>query len=198
MAAVRDGQSADTTMGFTPAGGLPMGSRSGDLDPGVTTYLLQQTGMTAAELGRLVNHDSGLLGISEISSDMRDLLAHESADPRAGEAIAVFCYAAKKQIGAYAAALGGVDGLVFTGGIGEHCASIRSRICDGLQFLGIDLDPTRNDSNAEIISSDTSRVTVRVLRTDEELVIAQAVRTLLATIPGIPSRTRPAATFHSE
>ena len=179
MAAVRDGRSMDTSMGFTPAGGLPMGTRSGDLDPGVALFLMRRAEMTEASLRQMMNRESGLLGISETSSDMRDLLSRESDDPRAGEAIAVFCYAAKKQLGAYAAALGGLDSVVFTGGIGENCASIRSRICDGLRFLGISLDPTRNESNSEIISADGSRVIVRVLHTDEEHMIAQSVRCLL-------------------
>ena len=181
MAAVRDGCSVDTSMGFTPAGGLPMGTRSGDLDPGVALYLMRSAGMTETGLRQVINHESGLLGISGSSSDMRDLLSRESDDPRAGEAIAVFCYAAKKQFGAYAAALGGLDSVVFTGGIGENCPSIRSRICDGLGFLGISLDPTRNESNSEVISADGTRVTVRVLHTDEEQRIARSVRSLLET-----------------
>ncbi len=181
MTAVHEGRSVDTTMGFTPAGGLPMTTRSGDLDPGVMLYLLRLEGMTEPRLRALLNHDSGLRGISESSADMRDLLQRESADPEAGEAIAYFCQAAKKQVGAYAAALGGLDEVVFSGGIGEHCHSIRSRICDGLQFLGIQLDSTLNDSNAGIISSDRSQVTVRVLPTDEELMIARSVRSQLST-----------------
>jgi acetate kinase len=123
----------------------------------------------------MVNHESGLLGISETSSDMRDLLDHEKQDIRAAEAVALFCYQAKKWIGAYAAALGGVDTLVFAGGIGENASPVRTRICEGLGFLGIKLDDSRNAESAVVISNDTSRVTVRVIRTDEELIIARSV-----------------------
>jgi acetate kinase len=173
LAAVRDGRCIDTSMGFTPTAGLPMGTRSGDLDPGLVSYLALTESMTAMQFQTLVNHESGLLGISETSADVRDLLARESSDPRAAEALALFCYQAKKWIGAFAAALGGVDTLVFAGGIGENAAPVRKRICDGLNFLGIQIDDEANDRHAQRISTGTgSSVTVRVIRTDEESVIA--------------------------
>ncbi len=175
MAAVRDGSSIDTSMGFTPASGFPMSSRSGDLDPGLVRFLARTEHMTAARFDRMVNHESGLLGVSEISSDVRDLLAQESTDERAAEAVQLFCYQVRKCIGALAAALGGVDTLVFAGGIGENAPLIRARICDGLGFLGIEVDPQRNASNAPLISQDAARVKLRVIRTDEELMIARSV-----------------------
>jgi acetate kinase len=175
LAAVRDGHSIDTSMGFTPTAGVPMSTRSGDLDPGLVSYLARTDDMTATRFHHMVNHESGLLGVSETSSDMRDLLAQEAADVRAAEAVALFCYQVKKWIGAFAAALGGVDTLVFAGGIGEHAALVRARICEGLSFLGIELDGSRNADAAGVISTDTSRVTVRVIRTDEELMIARSV-----------------------
>jgi acetate kinase len=175
IAAVRDGRSVDTSMAFTPAAGLMMSTRSGDIDPGLVSFLARSEGMTAAKFDQMVNHDSGLLGVSETSSDMRDLLARESEDVRAAEAVSLFCYQAKKWIGAYAAVLGGLDTLVFAGGIGENAAPIRAGICSGLEFLGIELHQSRNREAADIISTDTSRVTVRVIRTDEELMIARSV-----------------------
>jgi len=135
--------------------------------------------MSAKQFYEMVNHKSGLLGVSEISSDLRDLLAHEAGDVRAAEAVALFCYQAKKWIGSFAAALGGLDALVFTGGIGENASLIRERICDGLGFLGIELNPQRNAANAPLISPDAGRVNVRVIRTDEELMIARSVTRLL-------------------
>ena len=182
MAAVRDGKPVDTTMAFTPAAGLVMSTRSGDIDPGLIAFLARNDQMTAAQFTRMVNHESGLLGISETSPDMRDLLVRESADVRAAEAIALFCYQAKKWIGAYAAVLGGLDTLVFTGGIGENSAVIRARICDGLGFLGIELDEQQNAANAGTISPTASRAAVRFIRTDEEMVIARAVCKFLETI----------------
>jgi acetate kinase len=175
LAAVRDGRSIDTSMGFTPAAGLPMSTRSGDLDPGLLDYLSRSEGLTTTALHRMLLHESGLLGVSETSGDMRDLLAAEAHDVRAAEAVALFCYQAKKWIGAFAAALGGVDTLVFAGGIGEHAPVIRQRICDGLGFLGIELHDERNAATDSIISTDTSRATVRVIPTDEALMIAAAV-----------------------
>ena len=175
MAAVHAGQGMDTSMGFTPASGLVMSTRSGDLDPGLVSYLLRTEGMTAAQFQHLVNHESGLLGVSESSSDMRDLLALEAADVRAAEAVALFCYQAKKWIGSLAAALGGIDTLVFAGGMGENCAAIRSRICAGLGFLGIEVNATRNENHEAVISTASGRVAVRVIRTDEELMIARQV-----------------------
>ncbi len=175
LAAVRGGQCIDTSMGFTPAAGLVMGRRSGDLDPGLVAYLASTEGMTPQQFHELVNHQSGLLGVSEISSDMRELLALENTDTRAAEAVTLFCYQAKKWIGSFAAALGGLDTLVFSGGIGENCPSIRARICEGLGFLGIELNEARNEENAAVTSTQTGRVTVRVIRTDEELMIARSV-----------------------
>ncbi len=175
MAAVRNGKSIDTTMAFTPAAGLVMSTRSGDLDPGLMTFLAQTERMTPPQFDRMVNKESGLLGVSETSSDMRDLLAREAKDIRAAEAVGLFCYQAKKWIGAYAAALGGLDTLVFAGGIGEHSGPVRARICEGLEFLGIKLDRSRNAAHADIISSKASRVAVRIIRTDEELMIARSV-----------------------
>jgi acetate kinase len=172
LAAVRNGQCIDTSMGFTPTAGLVMGTRSGDLDPGLMSYLASTEAMSAAQFRTMVNHESGLLGVSETSADVRELLERENADPRAGEALRLFCYQAKKWIGAFAAALGGVDTLVFAGGIGENAAPVRRRICAGLEYLGIDIDEAANGRHAQRISSPASRVTVRVIRTDEESVIA--------------------------
>ncbi|MEO6993651.1 MAG: acetate/propionate family kinase [Lacunisphaera sp.] len=181
LAAVSEGRSMDTTMAFTPAAGLMMSTRSGDIDPGLSSFLARSEQMTPAQFDELVNNESGLLGVSGISSDLRDLLAQESVDARAAEAVAMFCYQTKKWIGAYAAALGGLDTLVFAGGIGENQVSVRARICTGLSFLGLALDESRNAESAAIISTDTSRVTVRVIRTNEELMIARSVRRLLET-----------------
>jgi acetate kinase len=179
LAAVRDGKSMDTSMGFTPTAGLVMSTRSGDLDPGLAPYLARTEQMTTKQFYEMVNHESGLLGVSETSSDMRDLLDREKQDVRAAEAVALFCYQAKKWIGSYAAALGGLDTLVFAGGIGENAPIVRARICDGLGFLGIGLNKARNARNAAVISTDASRATVRVIRTDEELTIARSVCRIL-------------------
>ncbi len=175
MAAVLGGKSLDTTMAATPASGLVMSSRAGDLDPGLVAFLEQADGLSPEKFRHLVTFESGLLGVSETSSDMRDLLAAERDDPRAADAVALFCYAAKKWIGALAAVLGGLDTLVFAGGIGENAAPVRARICAGLEFLGIVLDEAANQANAPIISSPAARVAVRVIRTDEEVQIARSV-----------------------
>ena len=175
LAAVRDGKSIDTSMGFTPTAGLVMSSRSGDLDPGLVSYFARTEQMSATQFQEMVTHASGLLGVSEISSDLRDLLAREFDDVRAAEAVALFCYQAKKWIGSFAAALGGLDTLVFAGGIGENAPLVRGRICDKLGFLGIELNEGRNTKNASLISIDGGRVAVRVIRTDEELMIARSV-----------------------
>jgi acetate kinase len=180
IAAVRDGKSIDTSMGFTPTAGLVMSTRSGDLDPGLAPYLARTEHMTIKQFYEMVNHASGLLGVSETSSDMRDLLAQEAHDIRAAEAVALFCYQAKKWIGAFAAALGGLDTLVFAGGIGENAPLVRACICDGLGFLGIALGESRNAETAGVISADASRVTVRVIPTDEDLMIARSVCRILA------------------
>jgi acetate kinase len=179
LAAVRGGRSMDTSMGFTPTSGMPMGTRSGDLDPGLAPYLARTGQVTPARFNDIVNHESGLLGVSETSADMRDLLEREGQDVRAAEAVDLFCYQARKWIGAFAAVLGGLDTLVFSAGIGEHCPAVRARICEGLSFLGIELDAARNAGTAPVISTDGGRVSVRVIATDEELMIAQSVRRLL-------------------
>lgn len=179
LAAVHNGQSIDTSMGFTPAGGVPMGTRSGDLDPGVTWYMMQNENLSAEQLNHLINYESGLLGVSETSSDMHDLIEQQETDTRAAEAVDLFCYQIKKCIGAYSAVLGGLDTLVFSGGIGEHAALIRARICSELEFFGINIDQKSNAGNAAVISTQTSQVTVRVMHTDEELMIATSVSHML-------------------
>jgi acetate kinase len=175
LAAIRDGRSIDTSMGFTPNSGLPMGTRSGDIEPGIAPYLALVDGLDADGFQRLVTHEAGLLGISETSSDMRDLLARQLVDVRAAEAVCYFCYQAKKWIGAYAAALGGLDTLVFSGGIGESSPEIRAKICSDLAFLGIVIDDERNGNSAGIISAAGAPVTVRVIATNEELMIARSI-----------------------
>ncbi len=179
LAAVHHGKSVDTSMSFTPTAGVPMSTRSRDLDPGLHWYLARTQGLDAKCYSEMVNFQSGLLGVSETSSDMRDLLAHETQDVRAAEAVAMFCYQIKKWIGGFAAALGGLDTLIFAGGIGENAPPVRARICDGLGFLGIELDESRNEQTAEVISTNAGRVSVRVIHTDEELMIARSVIRLL-------------------
>ena len=179
LAAVADGKSIDTSMGFTPAAGVPMGTRSGDLDPGLVDYMARTANMDAKKFDEMANFKSGLLGVSETSADMRDLLKAEANDPRAADAVALFCYHVKKYVGAYAAVLGGLDTLVFSGGIGEKAPVVRARICSDLQFLGIEIDASRNEQNADLISTDGGHVKVRVIRTDEERVIARSVCRLL-------------------
>jgi propionate kinase len=180
LAAVRGGRCIDTSMGFTPTGGLMMGTRSGDLDPGLLSYLAREGSLSAAELDDLTSRRSGLLGVSDTTADVRALLAIEAADPRAGEAIALFCYQVRKGIGAFAAALGGLDTLVFAGGIGENAFPIRERICENLGYLGLRIDASRNAANAAVIAADVSQVVVRVIPTDEEVTIAEAVHSLTA------------------
>ena len=175
LAAVRGGKPVDTSMSFTPTAGVPMSTRSGDLDPGLLWYLARTEKMSAKQFNELVNFQSGLLGVSETSSDMHDLLGRETQDVRAAEAVALFCYQVKKWIGAFAAALGGLDALVFAGGIGENAPTVRARICDGLGFLGIELEEKRNAANEDVISVEGGRVAVRVIHTDEELMIARTV-----------------------
>jgi acetate kinase len=183
LAAVRDGLPVDTSMAFTPTAGIPMSTRSGDLDPGLVWYLARTEKMSAKQFNEMVNFQSGLLGVSETSSDMHDLLEHETQDVRAAEAVALFCYQVKKWIGAFAAALGGLDTLVFAGGIGENAPTVRIRICEGLGFLGIELEEKQNLTSAAVISTASSRVAVRVMHTDEESMIAKTVcRVLNLTI----------------
>ncbi|WP_257326253.1 acetate/propionate family kinase [Pseudoalteromonas rhizosphaerae] len=179
MAAVLDGRCIDTSMGFTPCGGLVMGSRCGDLDPGVIHYIKLHENINSQQCNHLLNHQSGLLGVSEISADMRDLLPLENTDQRAAQAIELFCYQAKKWLGAYSASLNGLDTLVFSGGIGENAASVRAKICAGMQYLGIELDQTRNNNHESIISIAGGAVTVHVIHTDEEQMIASMVCELL-------------------
>jgi acetate kinase len=173
MSAVRDGRPIDTTMGFTPTGGFMMGTRSGDLDPGIAAYLLNQKDYDGRRLEQLVNHESGLLGVSGISSDMKTLLEKQASEPSAAMAVEMFCYQLRKQIGSFAAALGGIDLLVFTGGIGERAAPIRREVCLGLQHLGIQLDLQANEAHADVISSAQSACLVRVIPTNEDLMIAR-------------------------
>ncbi|MHB1094500.1 acetate/propionate family kinase [Thiobacillus sp.] len=175
LAAVRDGKPVDTSMSFTPTAGVLMSTRSGDLDPGLIWYLTRTENMSAKQFNEMVNFQSGLLGVSETSSDMRDLLEREAQDVRAAEAIALFCYQIKKWIGGFAAALGGLDTLVFSGGIGENAPVIRARICAGLGFLGIEIEDQQNTENEGVISTTPGRVAVRVMHTDEEQMIAKTV-----------------------
>jgi acetate kinase len=178
--AVKNGKSQDTTMGMTPTGGLVMSTRCGDMDPGVILFLLRQQGLTPDDLDNLLNKRAGLLGVSEISSDVQDLLAAEDHEPQAAAALALFCHQARKFIGALTAVLGGLETLVFTGGIGENSSIIRQRLSQNLEFLGIVLHPDRNNAHAPIISRADSRVTVRVMKTNEELMIARHTHALLA------------------
>jgi len=180
LVALRDGRSVDTSMGFTPAGGVSMGTRSGDLDPGLAWHMFRTEGMDSKHWNEMVNFQSGLLGVSETSSDMRDLLCREAQDSRAREAVDLFCYQVKKWIGSFAAALGGVDLIVFAGGVGENAPLVRERICDGLGFLGIELDQKRNFANEGVISTVSAKVGTRIVHTDEESVIAATVRRVVA------------------
>jgi acetate kinase len=173
LVAVRNGRSIDTTMGLTPVSGVPMSTRSGDLDPGLPLYFARTEGLNPDQFSDLVNFRSGLLGISETTSDMKQLIEHENEDPRARETVDFFCYHIKKAIGSLAATLDGVDTLIFTGGMGEKAPKIRSRICDGLSFLGIDIDAVSNSSNSPVISSSNSQVNVMVIHTDESSTIAK-------------------------
>ncbi|MET4081944.1 acetate kinase [Pedobacter sp. UYP30] len=179
LAAIKDRKSVDTSMGFTPASGLTMSTRSGDIDPGVAWYLQKFEKLTPSQFNHMVNHESGLFAISETTADMQQLLKLEQKDKRAAEAVDFFCYQCVKWIGAFTAALGGLDTLIFSGGIGEHAPKIRERICAKLRFLGIDLDVPKNEKNEEVISKSASKISVRVMKTNEELIIAQSVCTAL-------------------
>lgn len=182
MCAIRDGRSIDTSMGFTPAGGIPMGTRSGDLDPGVLLHLLRNRGLSIDDVEHLVNHGAGLKGMAG-SSDMAELVARANGrDASALAAIELFAYSIKKQLGAYAAALGGLDCLVFTGGIGEHVPLVRELACANLEALGIELDAELNARNQTVISRRTSPCQVRVIPTNEDLVIARAALAFAATV----------------
>jgi acetate kinase len=180
LAAIRNGSSIDTTMGFTPTGGIPMSTRSGDLDPGVLVYLARDRQLDAGGIEELVDRHAGLLGLSGTSSDMKVLLEARDDDPRAAGAVDAFCYRIRLQVGAYAAALGGLDTLVFTGGIGEHAAAVRAAVCDGLEHLGIVLDASRNAEGDEIISGESAACTVRVVQTNEDLMVARHTHGVLS------------------
>lgn len=182
MAAVHGGKPIDTTMAFTPTAGLVMATRPGDLDPGLLVYLMRQQSMSADEMDDFICRHCGLLGISQTSGDMRDLLAVRAIDPRAAEAVELFCYQAKKYLCALTAALGGLDTIVFAGGIGEHAPEVRAGICEGLDFLGLKLDASRNARECDVISADQSRITVRIIPTDEEIVMVRIVRSILQRV----------------
>jgi acetate kinase len=184
LAAVLDGKCVDTTMGFTPNSGVPMGTRCGDLDVGLVVHLLRTDGLDATALDDLLSKRSGLLGVSETSSDMRQLVASEAVDARAADAVALFCWQVRKAVGAMAATIGGIDTLVFAGGIGEHAAVVRARVCEGLEHLGISLDAGRNGDNAPVISADGAACTVRVIPTDEQIVIVRETLRVLETTQG--------------
>jgi acetate kinase len=184
MAAVHRGEPVDTTMSFTPTAGLVMGTRPGDLDPGLLVYMMRMEKKTPEEMDEFISHDCGLLGLSETSLDMRDLEERRESDERAADAVDLFCYQVKKFIGAYAAAMGGLDTVVFSGGIGEHSAECRRRICEGMGFSGVELDQARNEGSEAIISGGSSRVRVRVIATDEEQMIARAVGGLIGMHQG--------------
>ena len=175
VVAIKDGSSIDTSMAFTPASGIPMSTRSGDIDPGAAWFILKSENLNAEQFNQLVNHQSGLLGISETTADMKTLILNQYTDHRASEAIDLFCYQVKKQVGSFAAALGGIDLLVFSGGIGEHLPEIRRRICSGLEFLGIEIDELQNNNNTTTISSTSGKTIVRVLATNEQLMMAMLV-----------------------
>ena len=181
MAAVKNGRSIETTMGFSPAGGLVMSTRTGDLDPGVILFLLQQNKMTPRAIKEMVNRQSGLLGVSGSTDDMRELLKAEEVDDSAKQAVELFCYQARKNIGALSIVLGGLDTLVFTGGIGEHSSVIRSRICTGIEFLGIRVDEKKNSTHSAIISPESGEVDIRIIKTNEELMIARHTMRILET-----------------
>ena len=184
MTAVNAGRSCDTSMGLTPAGGMMMACRSGDIDPGLAWRLEHDHQVSAAQFNHMVNRGSGLQGVSGISGDLRMLLECEAAEPGAADALAMFCYQARKQVCAMAAAMGGVETLVFAGGAGEHLAVLRARICAGLGFLGIELDEVANANHADVVSTERSAVTVRVMHTDEQWMIAHELHTLLDRAAG--------------
>ena len=183
LAAIKDGRSVETTMGFSTLGGLPMGTRSGDLDPGIVLYLLMEKGMTAEQVQHLLYEQSGLLGLSDLSRNMRELLVRSGSEAAAAEAVGFFCYQARKHLAALTASLGGLDRLVFTGGIGANAPEVRARICEGLGYLGVVLDERRNAAGERTISSSGSDVVVEAFPTDEELMIARHVRHVLADRP---------------
>jgi acetate kinase len=172
LAAVKNGQPIDTTMSFSPTSGIPMSSRSGDLDPSIASFLIKQEGMDIENFAYMTNRESGLLGISETTADMYSLLQQEDNDPRSKAAVNSFCYHVRKAIGALSASLNGLDLIVFSGGIGEQSAPIRARVCEGLSYLGVEVDSEKNNQNSEIISKEGT-ITIRVLHTEEEQIIAR-------------------------
>ena len=177
MVALKDGAPVDTSMGLTPTGGFMMGTRSGDLDPGVLLYLMN-AGYSADRLEKMLNHQSGLMGVSGRTSEMKPLLETRQTDHAAAMAVEMFCYQVRKFIGAFTAVLGGLDTLIFTGGIGEQAVPVRAEICAGLEYLGIELEATANHRNAEVISATSSRCLVRVIKTDEDLMIARHTQSI--------------------
>jgi acetate kinase len=179
LSALENGKPVDTTMGMTPASGIPMSTRSGDLDPGLVLYLKHTQNYDVERFNRMVNFESGLLGISETTSDMEKLLETEADDERAQDAVDIFCYQVKKSIGSLASALGGLNTLVFTGGMGENAPKIRARVCEGLDFLGITIDDARNQEGARLISVEGSRVGVHVIHADEATTIARETARLI-------------------
>jgi len=181
LAAVKNGKCVDTSMGFTPTGGTMMGTRSGDIDPGIAWYLMEKEKMNAAAFSRLVNHESGLLGVSGTSSNMQELLERRKSDKHASEAVDLFCYHVKKWIGTFIAVLDGLDALVFSGGIGENAPELRSAICTDMNYAGIRIDEEKNKNNSFQISAQQSAVKVFVIPTDEELVIARNAERILKT-----------------
>jgi acetate kinase len=181
LVALKDGKSVDTTMGMTPASGIPMSTRSGDLDPGLVLYLQRNHGYTPDKFNHMVNFESGLLGVSETSADMKRLLEIENSDARAKEAIELFCYQVKKSIGALAASIGGISTLVFTGGMGENAPRIRAKICEGLEFLGVILDPEQNEEGARLISAPASQAGVHVIHTNEAVTIARQTSEIVSS-----------------
>lgn len=179
LAALLNGRPLDTTMGFTPTGGTMMGTRSGNLDPGILLYLMRENAYSERQIDQLVNNRSGLLGVSEISMDMKTLLEKRENEPHANQAVKMFSYHLRKHIGALAAVLGGLDALIFTGGIGERAAPVREDICQGLEHLGIDIDDKQNEVDADTISTPRSRCTVLIIPTNEDLIIARHTVKLL-------------------
>jgi acetate kinase len=179
MAAIHNGRSVDTTMGFSPDAGLVMSSRAGDIDAAAVLHLIEHEGMSPASVRSLLNQRAGLLGLSGTSADMQTLLGQVDTDANAAAAVDMFCYRARRTLGGYIAVLGGIDALVFTGGIGENSAEIRKRICGDLAFLGIEIDQEENGKNSRVISSNGSPVHIRVMSTDEDLIIAQEALALL-------------------
>lgn len=185
LAALQNGKPIDTTMSMTPASGIPMSTRSGDIDPGLALYFAHTEGYDAERFNRMVNFESGLLGISETTADMKKLLEAEGQDERAKDAVDVFCYQAKKSIGGLAAALGGLNTLVFTGGMGENAPKIRARVCEGLEFLGVTVDDARNQQGDRLISADGGQVGVHVIHTDEAVTIARETAGLIKQRGGL-------------